>query len=89
MLAHKLRETDLPPKKEWVLPVAQGRKWTLRSLNAVFEGIEETEEDQERRDKGWGGKRLLLAIVGRGGMGGDGTVVYYTVGEGEVKPRQN
>ncbi|KAL1971106.1 hypothetical protein VTN77DRAFT_57 [Rasamsonia byssochlamydoides] len=38
--------------------------------------------------KEWGGKRLLLAMVDRA-MGGDGTVVYYIVQEGNVKPRQN
>jgi hypothetical protein len=38
--------------------------------------------------KQWGGKRLLLAMVDRE-MGGDGTVVYYVVQEGNVKPRQN
>ncbi|PKX94733.1 uncharacterized protein P174DRAFT_193848 [Aspergillus novofumigatus IBT 16806] len=41
-----------------------------------------------RVTKEWGGKRLLLAMVDRG-MGGDGTVVYYVVQEGAVKPRQN
>ncbi|OGM44624.1 hypothetical protein ABOM_006588 [Aspergillus bombycis] len=41
-----------------------------------------------RLTKEWGGKRLLLAMVDRG-MGGDGTVVYYVVQEGAVKPRQN
>lgn len=38
--------------------------------------------------KAWGGKRLLLAMVDRQ-MGGDGTVVYYIMQEGAVKPRQN
>lgn len=41
-----------------------------------------------RESKEWGGKRLLLAMVDKG-MGGDGTVAYYVVQEGEVKPRQN
>lgn len=41
-----------------------------------------------RATREWGGKRLLLAMVDKG-MGGDGTVVYYVVQEGEVKPRQN
>ena len=38
--------------------------------------------------KEWGGKRLLLAMVDKA-MGGEGTVVYYIVQEGVVKPRQN
>jgi len=37
----------------------------------------------------FGGKRILLAMVTQGLEGGDGTVVYYFMGEGEVKPRQN
>ncbi|EAL88254.1 hypothetical protein KXW98_001337 [Aspergillus fumigatus] len=41
-----------------------------------------------RVTKEWGGKRLLLAMVDRS-MGGDGTMVYYVVQEGAVKPRQN
>lgn len=36
----------------------------------------------------WGSQRLLLAMIDKG-MGGDGTVAYYVVQEGEVKPRQN
>ena len=38
--------------------------------------------------KEWGSQRMLLAMVDKG-MGGEGTVVYYIVQEGEVKPRQN
>ncbi|KAK2812552.1 hypothetical protein FQN50_001196 [Emmonsiellopsis sp. PD_5] len=54
---------------------------------------EEILVEYERRKRGgksteWGGKRALLAMVNRG-MGGDGTVVYYVVLEGCVKPRQN
>lgn len=41
-----------------------------------------------RETREWGGKRMLLAMVDKG-MGGDGTVVYYVVQEGAVKPRQN
>ncbi|KAL5337668.1 tRNA-splicing endonuclease subunit Sen15 [Aspergillus crustosus] len=41
-----------------------------------------------RRTEEWGGKRLLLAMIDKG-MGGEGTVVYYVVQEGTVKPRQN
>ncbi len=46
------------------------------------------EYEAKKREKLWGGKRALLAMVNRG-MGGDGTVVYYVVLEGNVKPRQN
>jgi hypothetical protein len=41
-----------------------------------------------RETKEWGTRRALLAMTNRG-MGGEGTVVYYVVQEGEVKPRQN
>ncbi|KAL5366161.1 hypothetical protein BJX96DRAFT_26607 [Aspergillus floccosus] len=43
---------------------------------------------QALQTKEWGGKRLLLAMIDKG-MGGDGTIVYYVVQEGAVKPRQN
>src|SRR5436190_6107402 len=46
------------------------------------------EYEGKKREKVWGGKRALLAMVNRC-MGGDGTVVYYVILEGNVKPRQN
>ena len=50
------------------------------------QNIEEGEEEIE----GWkDAKRLLMGMVAANGMGGDGTVVYYIVQEGDVKPRQN
>lgn len=64
------------------------------SLEGVGGGVKgKLEEYYERRKQArhtreWGGKKLLLAMVDRG-MGGDGTVVYYVVQEGAVKPRQN
>lgn len=39
----------------------------------------------EHRDQ----KRVLLGMRAKEGAGGDGTVVYYIMQEGEVKPRQN
>lgn len=44
--------------------------------------------EQASSTKEWGAKRALLAMVDKG-MGGEGTVAYYVVQEGEVKPRQN
>jgi tRNA-splicing endonuclease subunit Sen15 len=44
--------------------------------------------EEAGRTKEWGSRRVLLAMVDKG-MGGDGTVAYYVVQEGEVKPRQN
>jgi hypothetical protein len=46
------------------------------------------EYEGKKQEKYWGGKRALLAMVNRG-IGGDGTVVYYVILEGNVKPRQN
>ncbi|KAI1616069.1 hypothetical protein EDD36DRAFT_460965 [Exophiala viscosa] len=34
-------------------------------------------------------KRVLLGMKAKEGGGGDGTIVYYIMQEGEVKPRQN
>jgi tRNA-splicing endonuclease subunit Sen15, fungi type len=48
-------------------------------------GTEEEEAVVQHQDA----KRVLLAMKAHEGMGGDGTVVYYIVQEGEVKPRQN
>jgi hypothetical protein len=45
-------------------------------------------KEKTRVTKEWGTQRCLLAMVDKG-MGGDGTVAYYVVHEGEVKPRQN
>lgn len=46
------------------------------------------EYERKKREEPWVGKRLLLSVVNRRNCG-DGTVVYYTVLEGTVKPRQN
>jgi tRNA-splicing endonuclease subunit Sen15, fungi type len=55
---------------------------------------EGTNDATQREDLGinWtDAKRVLMGMVTRSGKGGggDGTVVYYVVQEGEVKPRQN
>lgn len=47
----------------------------------------EKKQEADKENK-WGGKRLLLAVVDRL-VGGDGTIVYYVVQDGHVKPRQN
>ncbi|OKL60528.1 hypothetical protein UA08_04201 [Talaromyces atroroseus] len=52
-------------------------------LTQYFERRRRADERNE-----WGGKRLILAMVDRL-VGGDGTVVYYVVHDGHVKPRQN
>ncbi|OJD15269.1 hypothetical protein AJ78_04454 [Emergomyces pasteurianus Ep9510] len=58
----------------------KGKKQSQEELFAEY--------SRRKRGKEWGGKRALVAMVNRG-MGGDGTVVYYVVLEGSVKPRQN
>lgn len=55
----------------------------VEALKAYYAQRKKARETRE-----WGGKRMLLAMVDKG-MGGDGTVVYYVVQEGAVKPRQN
>ncbi len=90
LLAHNLIDTDPPPQQEWVLPVSIGEKWTLRRFCAVFDSLPERTLLQgaasyRHKDP----KRVLLAMVSHQGKGGDGTVVYYIMQEGDVKPRQN
>ncbi|KAI9770149.1 MAG: hypothetical protein M1840_003599 [Geoglossum simile] len=69
------KTTGDTPETEWVLPTHIEEKWTLQRLCEVFEGVPAGVE---------GRKRVLLATVGP-----DGTVVYYILHEGIVKPRQN
>ncbi|KAM5430785.1 hypothetical protein McanMca71_005138 [Microsporum canis] len=107
ILEHRIPMHDVPIEREWVIPTAQGEKWTLRRLAGIHDSLPDRTEDlrldsfdleeaskkmQEyirlKRDKPWGGKRALLAMVNRG-LGGDGTVVYYVTMEGTPKPRQN
>ena len=115
MLEHGIRAEDTRVEREWVIPTAQGQKWSLRRLAEVFGALPERREElqqDEREGEGegdgrkgevraelleyerrtrkepWGGKRVVLSMVNRT-IGGDGTVVYYVVLEGAVKPRQN
>lgn len=115
MLEKGVRDEDLKPERIFVIPTAQGQRWSLRRMAAIFDALSEIEvaagqddsldeevdpdkakkleEYYERREqasitKEWGAKRALLAMVDKG-KGGEGTVVYYVVQEGEVKPRQN
>lgn len=61
----------------------EGDKSKAGKLAAYYERRRKANSTYE-----WGGKRLLLAMVDKG-MGGDGTVVYYVIQDGVVKPRQN
>lgn len=67
-----------------------GEKWTLKRFSAIFDFLPEREAVEgfngfRHRDS----RRVLLGMLGHNGMGGDGTVVYYIMQEGDVKPRQN
>ncbi|KAF7712145.1 Uncharacterized protein PECH_004219 [Penicillium ucsense] len=116
MLEKSITEDDLQPERMFVIPTAQGQKWSLRRMAVAFDAlaslentvtedaeaargsagsgkVEKLDEYYEKKreaqvTKEWGTRRALLAMTNRD-MGGDGTVVYYIVQEGEVKPRQN
>ncbi|RPA94510.1 hypothetical protein L873DRAFT_1701117 [Choiromyces venosus 120613-1] len=77
-------------KKMWVLPASLREKWSLRKWAEVFDALPGVEGDGEGQGGGEGeeegkeGKKLMMGIVSD-----DSTVVYYVVGEGIVKPKQN
>ena len=90
LLAHSLIETDILLQREWVLPMKIGQKWTLKRFCAVFDALPARAPLQgSGAHTHQDAKRVLLAMVSHQGKGGDGTVVYYIMQEGEVKPRQN
>ena len=70
-----------------------GEKWSLKKFSRVFDALPprstlEAVGDVELME--WSdAKRVLMGMLSTNGMGGDGTVVYYIMQEGEVKPRQN
>ena len=69
-----------------------GEKWTLKKFCTVFDALPEREglETEDGGDLTWkDAKRVLMGMLSTNGMGGDGTIVYYIMQEGEVKPRQN
>ncbi|RPA85073.1 hypothetical protein BJ508DRAFT_412215 [Ascobolus immersus RN42] len=83
----KEKKVDKKIRREWVLPSSLRENWTLRKWAEVFDLLgdlppgENGEGDcDEKVEK----KRILMGIVG-----GDGTVVFYFVHDGIVKPRQN
>lgn len=104
MLENEIPPEDAPREREWVIPTSQGETWSLRRLAGLFDALPPKSEDlidgstkhstkmeefiSLKKKETWGKKRAILAMVNRG-MGGDGTVVYYVVSDGTVKPRQN
>lgn len=90
LLLQKIGVETLQSETEYVLPLTLGQPFTLRLLQNAFDSIPAREPvEGENGFKHQDAKRILLAMRGRQGMGGDGTMNYYVVQEGEVKPRQN
>ena len=95
LIRQKIPEKAIKIQREWVLPLSLGEKWTLKRLCRVFDALPtrpplETEHDGDGDASEWtDAKRVLMGMLSTNGMGGDGTIVYYIIQEGEVKPRQN
>ena len=90
LLLQEMAVESLQSELEYVFPLTLGQPFTLRLLQSAFDSIPAREQIVgENGFKHQDAKRLLLAMRGRQGVGGDGTVNYYVVQEGEVKPRQN
>lgn len=100
MIKNSVDDAEVDVQREWVLPLSLAEKWTLKQFCWVFDGLPqrdvirvvgpETEEGVEAASFEWkDNKRVLLGMLAHNGMGGDGTISYYVMQEGEVKPRQN
>lgn len=90
LLRHKIAERELDVQREWVLPLSIGETFTLRQFARVFGRLPSRTETNVAVDFRWRDtKRVLLGMLAHNGMGGDGTIAYYIMQEGEVKPRQN
>lgn len=84
-----IKDEDLPPQAEWVLPSHLREKWSLRRFGEIFDSIgavpPQSDAGSADRDRKWRQKKRLLL----GTVEDDSTVVYYIVHDGIVKPRQN
>ena len=80
---------ELPVQKEWVLPMNIGEKWSLRQFAELFDSLPARPPLIVGTKKHQDAKRVLMAMLSHNGMAGDGTIVYYIMQEGDVKPRQN
>jgi tRNA-splicing endonuclease subunit Sen15, fungi type len=101
LIRSHIEEKKVLVQREWVLPMSLGDKPTLKRFCGIFDALPAREQFQlQRNAEGSTGselskwkdvKRVLLGMVSNCGIdgGGDGTVVYYIMQEGEVKPRQN
>ncbi|MCJ1313208.1 hypothetical protein MMC25_006885 [Agyrium rufum] len=98
MIKASIKESEMDPEPEWVLPTHIREKWSIKQMARVFDSIPFEPPSTPSRKEGTiderptnsesnrrrGGKRVLLATVGD-----DSTIVYYIVHEKIVKPRQN
>ena len=80
---------EFPIQREWVLPMSTGERWTLRQFVELFDCLPTRSPLIIGAKKHQDAKRVLMAMLSHSGMGGDGTIVYYIMQEGDVKPRQN
>lgn len=93
LIRRKISEKSVTVQREWILPMSLGEKWTLKKFCKVFDALPQRDalepEDGVDLVEWRDAKRVLMGMLSTNGMGGDGTVVYYIMQEGEVKPRQN
>ena len=92
LIRRKIPEKSVVIQREWVLPKSLGEKWSLKKYAGIFDALPPREglEVKDGVKLTWkDAKRVLMGMLSTNGMGGDGTVVYYIMQEGEVKPRQN
>lgn len=94
LIRNSIAETSTIVQREWVLPMSLGERWSLRKFCRVFDALplrepivaeQGIELKLEWRDV----RRVILGMLATNGVGGDGTVAYYIMHEGEIKPRQN
>ena len=94
IVRQEISEKSVTVQREWIAPMSLGEKWSLRKFSKVFDALPErrsmeAEEGVELGMQWTDAKRMLLGMLAINGMGGDGTIAYYIMQEGEVKPRQN
>ena len=69
--------------------MSMGENRSLRQFAEIFDALPKREYIRVGEYEHQDAKRVLLAMMSQNGMGGDGTIVYYIMQEGAVKPRQN
>lgn len=72
----KLNINDQENQLEWVMPIKYNIDITISQINSWFESIEILCSSRP--------KRVTVGIIND-----DGTIVYYFIHDGVVKPRQN